>query len=127
VYQEDTAEEVRAAEATLADVTAQLERELGHQAWPKGLMELRPGAPGDDGIRITFAIEPSGTALLIAVLDGLEAVEDHYQAILLSADVLREVRAGEAPEAAAHTYDDPRSFLAEFYPGTLSDNGSDSP
>jgi hypothetical protein len=27
------------------------------------------------------------------------------------------VRAGQAPEAAAHAYDDARSFLEEFYPG----------
>jgi hypothetical protein len=36
---------------------------------------------------------------------------------MASADMLRRVRAGQAPEAAAHAYDDPESFLAEFYPG----------
>jgi len=102
----------------LRDVTAQMERELGQQAWPQGLMELRPAAPDDTGTRILFAVEPPGTALLIAVLDGPEAVQDqHLEAILLSADMLRQVRAGQAPEAAAHACHDTRSFLKEFYPG----------
>ena len=123
--QEDSGEAISAAEARIREVTAQMERELGQEAWPEGLMELRPGAPGDTGIRILFAAEPPGTMLLIAVLDGLEAVEDQYQeAILLSADMLRRVRAGQAPEAAAHGYNDTRSFLAEFYPGNAS---ADSP
>src|SRR5215831_14953940 len=38
---------------------------------------------------------------------------------MASADVLRRVRAGQAPEAAAHAYDEPGSFLEEFYPGTV--------
>jgi len=42
----------------LRDVTAQLEREAGQQAWPEGLMELRPAGPGEVGIRILFAVEP---------------------------------------------------------------------
>ena len=74
--QEDSGEAISAAEARIREVTAQMERELGQEAWPEGLMELRPGAPGDTGIRILFAAEPPGTMLLIAVLDGLEAVED---------------------------------------------------
>jgi len=31
------------------------------------------------------------------------------------------VKAGQAPEAAAHAYDDPRSFLEEFYPHAVGD------
>jgi len=110
------------AEARLADITAQMERELGQQAWPEGLMDLRPGAPWHSDIRILFAVEPQGTALLIAVLEGLDAVEDQYpEAVMASADMLRRARAGQAPEAAAHAYDDVRSFLEEFYPGTADD------
>jgi hypothetical protein len=102
----------------LRDVTARLERELGQQPWPEGLMELRPAAPGDTGVRLLFAIEPPGTALLIAVLEGDEAVEyQRLEAILLSAEMLRRVRAGQAPEAAAHSYDT-QSFLDEFYPAS---------
>ena len=116
---EASSEATAAAEARLADVTAQMERELGQEARPEGLMELRPGAPWHSDIRILFAVEPPGTALLIAVLEGLEAVEDQYpEAAMASADMLRRVRAGQAPEAAAHAYHDPRSFLEEFYPGS---------
>jgi len=116
--EEDSGEAIGTAQARLLrDVIAQMERELGQQAWPAGLLELRPGAP-DASVRILFAIEPPGTALLIAVLEGLEAVQDQYgEALLLSADMLHQVRAGQAPEAAEHAYDDMRSFLEELYPG----------
>jgi phage shock protein A len=124
--QEDRDEAASAAEAMLLrDVIAQMERELGQEAWPEGLMELRPAGPDDTAVRFLFAVEPPGTALLIAVLDGPEAVRDQYlEAILLSADMLRQVRAGRAPEAAAHGYDSTRSFLAEFYPRDADDSGT---
>jgi hypothetical protein len=104
-----------------------MERELAQKAWPQGLMELRPAGPDDTSIRILFAVEPSGTALLIAVLDGPEAVQDQYlEAILLSADRLRQVRAGQAPETATHGYDNTRRFLEEFYPGDVGDSGAEA-
>lgn len=121
---ETSAEAARVAEARLAEVTAQIERELGQQPRPEGLMELWPGAPWHEDIRILFAVEPPGTALLIAVLEGPAAVMEQYpEAVMASADMLRRVRAGQAPEAAAHAYDSPRSFLEEFYPGTADDPG----
>ena len=84
-------------------------------------MELRPGAPADGGIRILFAVEPPGTALLIAVLDGRDAVRDHYrEAVLLASGVLREARTGpldQAVEPGARTFADAPSFLEEFFPG----------
>jgi len=89
-------------------------------ALAEDLMELRPGdlgAPGsaDSGVRILFAVEPPGTALLIAVLEGESAIRhDYTKAVLLSAEVLRDVRAGRAPETAAHGYHDVRDFAAEF-------------
>ena len=111
-----------AADARLADLTAQMGRELGQQGGPEGLLELRPGAPLRSDIRILFAVEPPGTALLIAVLEGLDVVEDQFpEAVLASADMLARVRAGQAPEAAVHNYDNTRSFLAEFYPGNTGD------
>jgi hypothetical protein len=126
-HPEVSAEATSAAEARLAEVTAQMERELGQEARPEGLMELWPGAPWHEDIRILFAAEPPGTALLIAVLEGPEAVMEQYpEAVMASADVLRRVRAGQAPKAAAHAYDEIRSFLAEFYPGTADDLGVDS-
>jgi DNA-binding XRE family transcriptional regulator len=56
------------------------------------------------------------------VLEGREAVQDHHrEAVVLSADVLRQARAGQAPEAAARAYDDTRSFLEEFFPGSADE------
>jgi phage shock protein A len=116
------------AVARLGDVTAEIERELGRQAVPEGLLELQPGAlrapggPGDAEIRIIFAVEPPGTALLIAVLEDREAARDHYRdAVMLSADVLLEARAGQAPEASARGYDDASSFAEEFFPGQAAE------
>jgi hypothetical protein len=84
-------------------------------------MELWPRAPLRRDIRILFAVEPPATALLIAVLQGVEVVENQFpEAVMAAADVLRRVRAGQAPEAAAHTYAGPQSFLAEFHPGDAS-------
>ena len=109
------------AAARLDEITGQIEQELDLEALAEGLMELRPGAPADSGIRILFAVEPPGTALLIAVLEGGDAVRDHYrEAVLLASEVLREARAGpldQAAEAAARTFGDAQSFLEEFFPG----------
>ena len=120
--QEDTGETINSAQAALADVTAQMERELGQEGWPEGLMELRPGAPVHSDIRILFAVEAPATALLIAVLEGPEVVEARFpEAVMASADMLRRVRAGQAPEATTHGYDNSRSFLEELYPGSVGD------
>src|SRR5580692_9152078 len=119
-----------AAEAAgrFRDVTAEIRQELGRQPLPDGLLELRPpapsapAAPADGDIRLIFGLEPPGTALLIAVLEGREAARDQYRdAVLLSADVLLETRAGQAPEASAHAYDDPRSLAEEFFPGQTAE------
>ena len=111
-----------AAVARLRDATVAIERELGRQPLPEGLLELRPGAPGDGEIRLIFAVEPPGTALLIAVLEGREAARDQYrEAVLLSADVLLEARVGQAPEASARGYDDAQSLVDEFYPGQAAE------
>jgi len=110
------------AVARLRDATVAIERELGRQPLPEGLLELRPGAPGDGEIRLIFAVEPPGTALLIAVLEGREAARDQYrEAVLLSADLLLEARAGQAPEASACAYDDIGSLTGEFYPGQAAE------
>jgi hypothetical protein len=109
------------AAVRLDEITGQIEQELDLEAPAEGLMELRPGAPADSGIRILFAVEPPGTALLIAVLEGGDAVRDHYrEAVLLASGVLQEARAGplgQAAEAAVHTFGDAQSFLEEFFPG----------
>jgi phage shock protein A/DNA-binding XRE family transcriptional regulator len=125
-----------AAEAAgrLRDVTAEIRQELGRQPLPDGLLELRPATPatpaasgtpavpGDGDIRLIFGLEPPGTALMIAVLEGREAARDQYRdAVLLSADVLLEARAGQAPEASARAYDDTRSLAEEFFPGQAAE------
>jgi phage shock protein A len=124
----DRDEPVSSEEAGLLhDAITEMERALDLATWPEGLMELHPAGPDDNRIRILFAVEPPGTALLIAVLDGPKAVRDQYlEAILLSADMLRQVRAGEAPEAAAYGYDSTRSFLWEFYPRDPGAPGTES-
>jgi hypothetical protein len=110
------------AAAGLREVARQIERELGFAASADGLQELRPDAPGDSDIRILFGDEPPGTALLIAVLEGRDAVREHHsEAVGLSAEVLHDVREGQAPEATAHTFDDARSFLDEFFPGSADE------
>jgi hypothetical protein len=126
--QEDTGETISPAQAALADATAQMERELGQEGWPEGLMELRPGAPVHSDIRILFAVEPPATALLIAVLEGHEVIEEHFpEAVMASADMLRRVRAGREPGATTHGYDSSRSFLEELYPGSIGDAMSAAP
>jgi len=108
--------------AGLEERIAQIERELRTPISAEGVMELRPGAPGHTDIRILFAVEPPGTALLIAVLDGRDAVEERRgEAVELSAEVLRRARAGQAPEAAAQAFDDVSSFLDEFFSGSADD------
>jgi len=105
------------AAARFDEITSMIEPDLDLEPPAEGLLELRPGAPADSGIRILFAVEPPGTALLIAVLEGDDAIRDHHrEAVGLASEALREVRAGQAPEAAARTFDDAQSLLAELLP-----------
>ena len=105
------------AAARLDEITGMIEPDLDLEPPAEGLLELRPGAPADSGIRILFAVEPPGTALLIAVLEGADAIRDHHrEAVLLASEALQEARAGQAPEAAARTFDDAQALLAELLP-----------
>jgi phage shock protein A len=108
-----------AAEAKLQEITGEIERELGQGVPPAGaggtavLLELRPEAETS----ILFAVEPPGTALLIAVLDGGDAIRDHRDdAVTAAREVLRQAQAGQDPQLAARGYPDARSVLAEFGP-----------
>jgi phage shock protein A len=110
------------AAATLEEVADQIKRELGARGTADDLMELRPGAPDGGDILVVFAAEPPGTALLIAVLEGHEAIrDDHDHAVGLSAEVLAQVREGQAPEATAVAFDDAASFLDEFFAGSADE------
>jgi hypothetical protein len=109
------------AAARLEEITGQIEEELS-EAPAEGLLELRPGPAAGGSLRILFAVEPPGTALLVAVLEGDDAVRDHYRdAVVLASEVLQEARVGQAPEAAARTFGDAQSFLAEFFPGRVDE------
>ena len=102
---------------SLDEISSRIGQELGPEQLAGTLMELRPGAPDDSGILILFGVEPPGTALLIAALEGDETIRDHYdEAVRLASEALRETRAGQAPEAAARTFDDAQSLLAELLP-----------
>jgi hypothetical protein len=112
---------VSRATAELRQITDEIDRELRLESSAEDLLELRPAGPDDNGTRILFAIEPPGTALLIAVLEG-DAVREHYsEAVLLAAGVLRRARTGRAPEAATHAFRDAQSFLDEVFPDSASE------
>jgi hypothetical protein len=115
------------AAGRLTEISGEIEREL--RSTPSapdldglcpapGLLELRPGAPDHTEVRILFAAEPPGTALLIAVLEGSDAVREQYrEAVAVASDLLERVRAGLDHETAACAFDDAASFLDEFFPG----------
>lgn len=104
----------------LRDIADEIQQELSRESRADGLLELRPGTlAGADAadIRVLFAVEPPGTALLIAVVHGRDAVLDNRtEAAKVSASVLRRVRAGKDPDAAAVSFDDEESFVGEFFP-----------
>ncbi len=131
IRDEDPGPQAAAAADRFRQVKGEIERELRSDPAvpdvadlrpPPDLMELRPDAPGGSYLSILFGIEPPGTALLIAVLEGREAVrERHREAALLSSQILRQVRAGESPESAVHAFDDVRAFLDQFFPGEVDE------
>ena len=105
------------ATARFDEITSMIEPDLDLEPPAEGLLELRPGAPADSGIRVLFAVEPPGTALLIAVLEGDDAIRDHHrEAVDLASEALRDVRSGQDPEATARTFADAQSLLAELLP-----------
>jgi hypothetical protein len=82
-----------------------------------GLLELRADPLGSD-IRILFALEPAGTATLLAVLEGPEALSEHgLEAIRLSSKLLTEIRDGGWPNDIDEVVlGDAGAFLARFFP-----------
>ena len=101
-----------ATQAKLQAITADIERELRRAGQPASvaglpaLLELRPEVPGPEAgsaaeTSILFAVEPPGTALLIAVLDGGEAIREHHgEAVSAARDVLRQTRSSQAARAS---------------------------
>jgi hypothetical protein len=86
------------------------------------LLELRADPLGTD-IRILFAIEPPGTATLLAALEGPEAITDHMDdAMILAGELIQAIRAegwpldaGE-PDGGGQEFADASDFLAELFP-----------
>jgi phage shock protein A len=115
-----------AAQAKLQAIAAQIENELRQPGQPASvaglpaLLELRPGVPAQDDASgaetsILFVVEPPGTARLIAVLDGGEAIREHHgEAVSAARDVLRQARSSQDAEPAGHSYPDAAAVLAAF-------------
>ena len=60
-------------------------------------------------------MDPPGTALLIAVLDGGAAIREHRDdAVSAARDALRQARSGQDADQAGHSYPDAGSVLAAF-------------
>ncbi len=111
-------------DARLQDIIDEIELELASEGTPGDLLELQPGGLGGPAgdIGIIFAVEPAGTALLISVLEGESAIRyQHADAVALSADVLRQVRAGQDSDASAVGYAGAEPFLTEFFPANSAD------
>lgn len=87
---------------------------------PPGMMELRPGAPGDVRAGLLYLIAPGDTAVVVAYVRNPGGPVDEYQAVLQLATA-RLTAAESRPEAAAgpaaFTSYDAESFLDEFFAG----------
>ncbi len=88
---------------------------------PRGMMELRPGAPGNEEVGLLFVIEPQDTAVLVAWVENRGGSLDEYQDVLPGA-AARLALAKSAPSAtelspAAFISYDADSFLDEFFAG----------
>ena len=111
------------AAARLADLETQIDQELSRQTGPSRLLELRPGRPGEPGndVSVIFAVGPAGTALLISVVHGDDALRYEWrQAAEVAAEVLRRVRAGLDPGASAVSFADAAALAAALIPAATS-------
>jgi len=81
------------------------------------LLELRADPLGTD-TRILLAVEPADTVMLLAVLEGPEAVSEHgAEAIRVTSDLLTEIREGGWPaDMEVITLADAGALLARFFP-----------
>jgi hypothetical protein len=88
---------------------------------PPGMMELRPGAPGNVRTGLLFAVEPHDPAvLLVRVEDPGGSANEYQEAIPVATARLAAAQSGPAADAAspsAFTWYDAESFLDEFFPG----------
>ena len=86
---------------------------------PPGMMELRPGAPGELGAGLLFVVEPQDMAVVLACVEDPGGSARRYRAaIQLAADRLPVATDGaDGPADDAFTLYDAGSFLDEFFPG----------
>jgi DNA-binding XRE family transcriptional regulator len=88
---------------------------------PHGIMELRPGAPGNVRVGLLFAVQPQDTAMVVAYVTNPGGPPDDCQEVIRIAKD-RLAAAQSSPGAATAdpvtfiSYD-AESFLDEFFPG----------
>jgi phage shock protein A len=82
---------------------------------PPGMMELRPGAPGDLRAGLLFVVEPPDMAVVLARVEDPGGSAQYVAAIQLAAG--RRPAAADGPADGAFTEYDAESFLDEFFPG----------
>jgi DNA-binding XRE family transcriptional regulator len=86
---------------------------------PPGMMELRPGAPGNVRAGLLFVVESHDTAVLLTHLrEPCGSSAEYQEAIRTAAARLPGVQRGRPPACpASFTSYDPESFLDEYFPG----------
>jgi phage shock protein A len=82
---------------------------------PPGMMELRPGAPGEPRDGLLFVVAPQDTAVVLACAADPGDSARYRAAMQLAADRLP--AATDGPAAEAFTSYNAESFLDEFFPG----------
>jgi len=83
---------------------------------PPGLMELRPGAPGELRAGLLFVVEPRDTAVVLARVEDPGGSARRYRAAIRLA-ASRRPAATDGPAGNAFISYDAESFLDEFFPG----------
>jgi DNA-binding XRE family transcriptional regulator len=86
---------------------------------PPGMMELRPGAPGNVRAGLLFVVESHDTAVLLTHLrEPCGSSAEYQEAIRTAAARLPGVQPGRPLACpASFTSYDPESFLDEYFPG----------
>lgn len=89
---------------------------------PPGMMELRPGATGSVPIGLLYALDPPGTAVVVAWTEGPVGSPEEYQETIRVATARIASARAAGPQATAASSDvfvsyDAETFLDEFFPG----------
>jgi len=89
---------------------------------PPGMMELRPGAPGQARVGLLFVLEPQDTVVLVAWVEDPGGSAAEYQDVMRIAAARLAIARAAGPTAAGDSAvvflsHDAESFLDEFFPG----------